>query len=250
MPAVLVAPEDVVGDHLTLRGEEAHHLRVRRHQPGDVIEVIDGRGSGYRVRLLSLDDQCASGQVLEELSGKGESPIRLHLAPALIKGQRLDSVVEKVTELGVASIRPMQTERGVVQPHSQRRIERWHRLARAAAKQCGRSRVPEVLAVADFRAVVAELTQACEVVYMATAERGADLRACVAGSGRPRAIGLLIGPEGGFSPDEETWAAAAGVQPFSWAGRVLRADTVLAYQRFYRTCALNLVIVFPDHPFP
>jgi 16S rRNA (uracil1498-N3)-methyltransferase len=225
MPAVLVAPEDVAGDRLILRGEEAHHLRVRRHQPGDVIEVIDGRGSGYRVRLESLDGDCADGTILEELQEKGESPVQLHLAPTLIKGQRLDFVVEKVTEVGVASIRPMQTERAVVQPHSQRRVERWQRLARAAAKQCGRSRVPEVFAVADLRAAVAEMTEVCEAVYMASAERGADQRACVAGSDQPRTIGLLIGPEGGFSPDEEAWAAAAGVQSFCWAGRVLRADT-------------------------
>ncbi|MFC1526438.1 RsmE family RNA methyltransferase [Candidatus Latescibacterota bacterium] len=224
MPAVLVGPGDVVGDCLTLRGEEAHHLKVRRHQPGDIIEVIDGCGLGYRVRLQTLDGDAATGKVLEELAEYGESAIRLHLAVALIKGQRLDFAVEKVTEVGVATISPMETERAVVHPRSRRRVERWQRLARAAAKQCGRSRVPEVRSPADFRDVVAGLVRDCEAVYMATPGEAADLRHGLE-QVRPRTVGLLIGPEGGFSAGEEAWAAEAGVLSFSWVSRTLRADT-------------------------
>ena len=226
MSGFLVSPDDVEGDRLTVRGDEAHHLlRARRHRPGDVVEVIDGRGMHYSVRLESVEGDHVVCAILECKHGQGESGIDLELAPALIKGQRFDFVIEKATELGVVSILPTLTERGVVKPGSGNKLHRWNRLCLAAAKQCGRSLVPEVASSAALGAVVSTMVGRNDLVLMAAPGSGSrPLEQCL--DGRPlRRLGLLIGPEGGFSPKELSLGSDAGAGLFRWGDRTLRADT-------------------------
>ena len=119
---------------LILRGDEAHHLtRVRRYGPGDEVEAVDGAGFCYRVRIERVAKGQVEAAIIARLPEKGESPVRLHLAPALIKGPRFDFVVEKATEVGVASIRPLLTERGVIRTGSERKLERWSARVRCVA---------------------------------------------------------------------------------------------------------------------
>lgn len=223
MPALLVQPGDVAGGRLVLRGEEVHHLRVRRHQVGDQIDAIDGQGRYFRVRLEEVGRHEASGRVLETEEERGESPLRLHLAAALIKGQRLDYAIEKATEVGVASITPMTTSRAVARPGSGNKLDRWQRLAQAAAKQSGRSRVPEVRPPSDFGAVLDGFARQCDLVLMGDPAGGRSLSGALAS--QPASVGLLVGPEGGFSPAELARAHAAGVTAFAWGSSTLRADT-------------------------
>ena len=196
MPSFWVEEEDLGEDELVLRGDEAHHLAVRRCREGDELEVIDGRGLFFLVRLRSFDgDGAARCDILSRLPGHGESRVELHLAAALIKGQRFDFVIEKATEIGVAAIDPMTTIRGVVSVPSASRLQRWQRLARSAAKQCGRSRVPELGSPASFESVVTTYRATCDRVVMAVpgcAGGLAEALAAADGEGGRR-IGLLIG---------------------------------------------------------
>lgn len=228
MPALWVRPEDVEAGRLCLRDDEAHHLRVRRYRLGDEIDVIDGCGTYYRVRLDQMEPTCAHCTVQFHESDWGECPVALHLGASLIKGARMDFLMEKTTEIGVASIYPVLASRGVARPGSAKKLDRWERLALAAAKQCGRSRVPKVGDPQEFDEVLAALTDRCGLVLMAEvasdAVAGADLRSCMGGRTVDE-IGLLIGPEGGFDPGEIERAEAAGVRLFSWGRRTLRADT-------------------------
>ena len=136
--------------------------------------------------------------------------------------QRFDHVVEKATEVGVASIRPMLAERGVA---TGSRLQRWQRLAREAAKQCGRSRVPPVGDPGSFEDVLASLLRDCDTVVIASAPRKLAQPELASLSADEASIGLMIGPEGGFSKTEEEAAIAAGAEPFSWGERTLRSDT-------------------------
>ena len=130
---------------MILRGDEAHHLqRVRRQREGDVVEVVDGQGNFYLAKLVELSRNEVVADIVECRSEYGESVVQLVLAPALIKGQRFDFVVEKATEVGVAAIWPVLSERGIARKQSETKTERWSRLARAATKQCGRSRCPQI----------------------------------------------------------------------------------------------------------
>lgn len=226
MSGFLVRPEDVEDDLLILRGSEAHHLvRVRRHRPGERVEVIDGSGTFFEVSISSIEGDTVVCRILERREEKGESPVRLCLAPALVKGQRFDFVVEKGTEVGVDAFAPLVTVRGVARPGSENKIERWRRLAQAATKQCGRSRLPQIFSPAPLGEVIDRFILEQRLALMAIPHgNGRDLHALLS-ERRPPRVGLLIGPEGGFAPEEEEEARDAGVEFFSWGDRTLRADT-------------------------
>lgn len=231
MPSFWVEPGDFGEEELVLRGDEVHHLAVRRCRAGDELDVIDGEGEFLRVRLRSLEEgREARCDILWRHRDRGESPVELRLAPALIKGQRFDFVVEKATEIGVAYIDPMTTFRGVVTGPSGSKLDRWQRLARAATKQCGRSRVPRLGSPASFETVVTEYQRACAQVLMAVPGGGSRelselLANGVGATGDGDGIGLLIGPEGGFTEEETARAVDAGVALFSWGVTTMRSDT-------------------------
>lgn len=224
MPAFFVDSGAVRGDDLILEGEEAHHVRVRRYRLGDEIDVIDGEGGAYRVRILEFGSGRAVTRIVARAPELGESPVRLHLAAAILKGSRFDDVVEKATEVGVAAILPVLVERGVARPaDGARRGERWRRVARAAAKQCGRSRVPDIAEPLTLPAAARALADVCDRLVLADPRAGADLTAVVGrGVGQ---VALFVGPEGGFEPQESDALLAIGARPFAWGQRTLRGDT-------------------------
>ena len=226
MPGFWVEPEDVGESRLVLRGDEAHHLtRVRRYGPGDEVEAVDGVGCCYRVRVERVAPGGVEAEIIARLPEKGESPVRLILAPALLKGQRFDLIVEKATEVGVAGIMPLFSERGIVRFGKERKIERWQRLAQAATKQCGRSRVPKIDAPRSLHELLGHLMTVCDTVLLATPGKSEQAFAIGQVKGAGASVGLLVGPEGGFTHDEVERARGAGAVPFAWGERVLRADT-------------------------
>ena len=226
MPGFLVKPEDVNGSELVLKADEAHHLmRVRRRVEEDLIQVLDGNGHLFRARVLCAEESNVRCQILECTEEGGESPVRLHLATSMIKGARFDAVVEKGTEVGIASLSPFTSWRTVASSSSRQKQDRWERLVRAAAKQCGRSRLPPIFKPATLREVMQRLLRSCDCVLMATVDDSeCDLKNALAGE-PPTAVGLLIGPEGGFTQDEIEEAGARGIRTFSWGSRTLRAET-------------------------
>ncbi len=209
---------------MVLVDDEAHHVRVRRCQEGDVIDVIDGAGSGYLVRILSMAPKRVQGEIIEHRPEWGESPVRLHLAAAVPKGSRFDLVIEKGTEVGVAVIVPLLTERGVLRPEAGgRRADRWLRLARAAAKQCGRSRVPQIMEPQTLSVAADDLARQCKCMLAAGASGGRLLPQAM--PGLTSSVALFVGPEGGFDPAEWTCLLDHGAHPYTWGERTLRAET-------------------------
>lgn len=226
MPGFLVHPGDVGEGILILRDEEARHLaKVRRHRPGDRIEAIDGEGGFFRACVVSVEKGKVVCRILESRRNQGESRVRLCLAPSLLKGHRFDFVVEKATEVGVDAIHPLVSSRGVVRSGSAGKVERWRRLAREAAKQCGRSRIPEVFPPVPLEEALDRLVGEADLVLVAAPSGGSGDLSALFAVRRPRRVGLLIGPEGGFSSGEIALARTAGAECFSWGDRVLRADT-------------------------
>lgn len=136
------------GETLHLQGEEHHHLRnVLRLKAGDRISLFDGRGRGFQASLVSTDARESVLLVgLQEPDGQ-ESPLAIHLAPALAKGEKLDLVIQKGTELGVFAFHPLASTRADLKLEPSRaeaRRERWKRVALEACKQSGRTRIPEI----------------------------------------------------------------------------------------------------------
>jgi len=224
MAGFLVHPADVQGDILVLRGEEAHHLsRVRRHQPGELVEVVDGAGQWYEARIEALEREQVRCRILATEEDRGESPVRLTLAAALVKGPRFDFLVEKATEIGAAELIPLLCERGVVRPGSEHKPARWESLARAALKQCGRSRLPRIGPPASLGEVVRGGAGEGRVL-LAQPAGGQGLREALEQGPAGRLV-LVVGPEGGFTPAEVEAARAGGARVFSWGNRVLRSET-------------------------
>ncbi len=226
MAGFWVDPGDVGEAELVLRQGEAHHLaRSRRLGVGDQVEVLDGIGGFYRAQVEQIGKDEVVCQITARLPEWGESRVRLTLASALIKGQRFDFVVEKATEVGIARLQPLFCQRGVVRSGSATKMARWQRLALAAAKQCGRSRLPDLDAPGDLTPILAQLAATNDRILVAsTGADQAPLRTCLDGPPVER-VALLVGPEGGWSPTEEGQIRAAGGRAFCWGARTLRADT-------------------------
>jgi 16S rRNA (uracil1498-N3)-methyltransferase len=201
-----------------IAGPERRHLRTLRLGAGDRLRIFDDDGNEHEVLLERVTTREAVGRIVATIAGSHESALELVLVPALVKHDKMDWVVEKVTELGVARIAPAITRYTVVASGA---VERWRRIALAAAKQCGRTRIPTV----DVPRPVAELWAAewpgrrLVAWEDEAAVRLADLPASVA------AVTIAIGPEGGFHPDEVAAARTAGFATVTLGRRVLRAET-------------------------
>ena len=227
MPSFWVDPSEVYGDKVILLGDEAHHLsKVRRCLYGDVIDVTNGRGDFFKVRLEEITSERVEGVIVERFFEKSESAVGLHLAPSLIKGSRFDGLVEKSTEVGVKAIYPHFSHRAIPESFSKRKMIRWQRMAKAAVKQSGRSIMPEIYDPVDYSTVLKVLVEKCEIVFVGVlGER--PLPESLFGMTQKRVIniGLMVGPEGGFTSNEISEAIAVGAVPFSWGNSVLRSDT-------------------------
>lgn len=209
------------GEEVVFDGESLHYLaRVLRARVGDVVVFINGDGFDYRARILSLARREGRAVILERLANTRAPRYALHLFMALIKSERLDFVVQKAVELGVSELSLVQCAR------SERRFDkaRWQRKAEhlqgvmvAAALQCGRSEWPILHAplLLDEAALAKEDLR----VVLSTNEAGNPWQ------NKGESVALLVGPEGGFSKEEEALLLQCGWQSASLGERILRADT-------------------------
>lgn len=216
-----LAPDRISGGRASLTPEERHYLAdVLRLPPGAPIEVFDGRGVAY--------DAVFEGGESVALGPRRQVPppaARVWLAFALAKGEKADLVVQKATELGVSRLLPFQAGRSVVRLDAARaagRVRRWRRIAEEAARQCGRSEVPEVSAPGTLESALATVPAAFARILFHAGE-GESLGALCA----PGAEGFLavVGPEGGLTGAEVDAARTAGCRLGSLGPRVLRAET-------------------------
>jgi 16S rRNA (uracil1498-N3)-methyltransferase len=222
---VFVRPDAVDANRVRFDAAEAHHLRrVLRLRPGAVVEGTDGAGGLYTIRLVTLDGYGGWGAIESREQPTRESPCSITLAQAILKGDRMSWLVQKATELGVARIVPMETERVVarVAGEGAARQTRWTRIAREAVKQCGRVMVPGIDPPRAFPEVLAEVASH-DVAWVCWEGGGQTLVEAAAGAASR--LLLLIGPEGGFTTDEVAAAESAGARRVSLGPRILRAES-------------------------
>jgi len=223
---------------LALDAKEAHHLiHVLRLGPGTPILAFDGEGHEAETRLHGGDapDQ-AFLEVIQMITTASE-PLATQwiLVPSIIKGSRMDSLIEKATELGSHRIMPIQTSRCVVRLDPQQaanKVARWERIAISAAKQCGTPQLPTIDPVTDLAGALQRLKESHIPVLQGSLSGDPQPIAKVAHAllaQQPTAIAILTGPEGDFSPDEYQQAAAAGCIPVSLGKLTLRAETATIY---------------------
>ena len=218
------------GAEILLDADRAHYLRnVLRLKSGDAIALFNGRDGEWRARIASFGRRDARLTVATPSRPQRAAP-DLWLAFAPIKRQRVDWLVEKATELGVASIQPVTAARSVLRLKGERadkKIAHWRGIAIAACEQCGRNRVPVIHELLDFADWAASLrAQAADTpgarLLLSLRPASLALSQALPATG---AVTLLNGPEGGLSPAEEEAALAGGFVPVSLGPRVLRAET-------------------------
>jgi 16S rRNA (uracil1498-N3)-methyltransferase len=224
----LVRPEAVAGGRVHFDAREARHLgRVLRLGAGALVEATDGAGRLFTVRLEALDAREAWGTILEEAAPAPDSPCAITLAQAILKGERMGWLVQKATELGVARIVPVESERAVARRPAERGSQqraRWERIAREAVKQCHRAVLPLVDPPRRFAEVLAEIPRH-DAAWLFWERGGVPAGTAAREAGQPHRLLLLVGPEGGFAPAEVRAAEAAGARLVGLGPRVLRAES-------------------------
>jgi 16S rRNA (uracil1498-N3)-methyltransferase len=222
----LFVPADrLAGSEVTLTGDEHRHLgRVLRARPGDTLTLFDGAGGEVEARVIRVGREATEVALGARRAVAGPA-VPLTLLCAVPRGPRMDFLVQKTSELGVARIVPVVTDRSVARPDAEAgRRARWEKIAREAARQCGRADVPSVDAPVALAAALAAPGLPARRLALYEAERARSLPAALAGLA-PAATALLVGPEGGFSAAELAAAQAAGFDAVGLGERILRVET-------------------------
>jgi 16S rRNA (uracil1498-N3)-methyltransferase len=224
-----IAPERRHGDRVTFDHDESHHLaRVLRLRAGDTVVAVDGSGRDFTVRLEHVSAET-TGTIVGVSARDTESPFPITLVQALPKGDKLEAIIRAVTELGAARVVPVVTARTVVRLDAGRsatRLARWQRVAREAAKQCGRSRLPEIEAPRPLEAVLVAPAHATTLRLCLWEDERAPLAEVLTSlAPAPSAAIVIVGPEGGLSRDEVDAARVAGWRIAGLGPRRLRTET-------------------------
>lgn len=221
----------VAGQQVMLDAAGAHHLlKVLRARPGDPFVVLSpGADGAMREFGALLAAQGAVGEIVGSRPAAGEPPVAVTLLQGLAKGDKMDLIIQKATELGVHAIVPVSTERAVVRldgAKAAERVERWQRIAKEAAQQCRRALVPTVRPVLQWSAA-ADLASAFDLALVPweAVAGGSGLRSALAGAPAARTIAVYIGPEGGLTAGEAQAAARGGARTVSLGPRILRTET-------------------------
>lgn len=214
------------GCEVQLDASQARYLgRVLRMRPGDELAVFNGSDGEFLASLAKIGKDYAAVLVGGPVATATESALKIHLVQGISRGERMDYVVQKATELGVKRITPVLTEYGVVRldaDRAARRRDHWEQVARSACEQCGRIRPPLVEAPVMLNRWLGTRPASADLDLILR-PGAANALACVAA---PRTkVCLLVGPEGGFSLDEYDAAQAAGFEPVGLGPRILRTET-------------------------
>jgi 16S rRNA (uracil1498-N3)-methyltransferase len=203
----------------------AHHLHVVRQQSGDELVLFNGEGGQVRARLAEIGKRRASAEVIALEAVDVELPFRVTLAQGLPEGSKMDWIVEKAVELGAAGIIPLAAQRSVVRlsgDRADKRLAHWQGVVVSASEQCGRNRLADVAPVQDANRWLATPATGTRILLSPRAD--ASLAQWVRAT-PPQDVTLLVGPEGGFTDQEEETARAAGALALSMGPRVLRTET-------------------------
>lgn len=227
MPARLhVAAPLVAGAEFSLPDGAARHVQVLRLQPGAALTLFDGSGAEWSAEVVKMARNAVDVRVGARREVDRELPVNITLALGVPTNERMDAVVEKATELGVAAIQPLLCERSVLRLAGERadkRREHWQSVAIAACEQSGRNKVPVIEPIRPVSAWLASLSVATphETRWLLSTSETTLLHLRAPGG----VVVTLSGPEGGLSPAEESTAQERGFAPVSLGPRVLRADT-------------------------
>lgn len=237
MTRFFVTPEELSGEEILLTGENAQHAKVLRLKQGEQVLVCGGAGTEA---LCTVQGQQGSGWLLtvEELRASStEAVVRVSVYMAFPKGDKLEHVIQKATELGAYEIVAFPSARCVSRPDEKslkKKLERWQKIAASAAEQSGRGLVPQVITLGSYREALNRAAQADKALLFYENEHAVTLKMALE-AGAWQSASLLTGPEGGLEEAEVEQARAAGLRVCTLGTRILRCETA-------PLCALSAVM--------
>ena len=227
MPKFFFDKAELSQGRITLHGEDEKHIKtVLRAREGEELTLCDGVGMDYLCRISSLAEGVCL-EVLSQMPCETEPKTRITLYQGLPKADKMELIIQKCVELGVERIVAVSTARAIVKldKKESKKLERWQKIAEAAAKQSGRGRIPTIgERVLHFREAVAEAKALDGAIIPYEKEEKTGLRKFVQ-SFSGESVGVFIGPEGGFTEEEIAWAQENGVTPITLGKRILRTET-------------------------
>ncbi len=236
MQRYFIPQEQFLEASVTITGGDAHHLiRVMRSQIGDTVICSNGSNREALVRLTLLDKDIVEAAILEELPLTNEASVEVWIAQSLPKGDKLETVIQKNTEIGAARFIPFVSERTIVQYDDKKALklqERWGKIAKEAAEQAHRNRVPEITLPLTWKQALKLIGQVDIALICYEKESGLQLKQLLKQTFKTDSelthkgkVLLLIGPEGGFTVKEIAEAEALGCHSISLGSRILRTET-------------------------
>jgi 16S rRNA (uracil1498-N3)-methyltransferase len=225
MPRFYLDEPLTAGQLVELPAEVAHHIHVVRLAPGDPLTLFNGTGGQYEAVLADVGKKRATAEVKAFEAREAELPYPVTLAQGLPEGTKMDWIVEKAVELGVTAVQPLAARRCVVRlsaERAQKKLEHWRGIVVAAAEQSGRNRLTAIAEPAELRDWIGTPAGGPRLLL---SPRATSSLADWARDAGPQAVTLMVGPEGGFTDEEEDAAVRAGAVMVSMGPRVLRTET-------------------------
>lgn len=237
MTRFFVTPEEMQGDFLLLTGENAAHAKVLRLKAGEQVLVCDGIGNECICTISDVSNGQISLVVNARQPSESEAKVRVSVYMAFSKGDKLEHVIQKATELGAHEIVAFPSSRCVSRPDDKsitKKVERWQKIAASAAEQSGRGYIPQVLTLDSYKIALERAAKADLSILFYENERATTLRMALE-SNSYASVSLLTGPEGGLEPREVEMAKDAGLHVCTLGSRILRCETA-------PLCALSAVM--------
>lgn len=229
MPVFFITADQVQNGTVTITGSLCTHLRDSlRLGVGEELWLGDELRRRYRVTATHIDRKAISGQVLEQVTGQPRATPPITLGQALLKGDRMDWVIQKSSELGAALIVPLVTAHTIVRPRSDRQLpqqDRWQKIALEAAQQSEQWEIPSVMAPCKTATFFESQSRASLRLILCERVNGQSLSTLPLPSGPGHTIVLAVGPEGGWKEEEVEQAVTGGFLPITLGKRILRAET-------------------------
>ncbi|AET70398.1 RNA methyltransferase, RsmE family [Desulfosporosinus orientis DSM 765] len=217
-------------DFFWLRDAEREHLvRVLRLSPGDLVVGYDNTGREYTAVVVNIEDKSVTCRILSTDEPDVEAHTSVYIVAGLSKGERMDWVIQKGTELGMAGLIPLRAKRAIVHiegKKAQDRVARWQKIASEAAKQSHRVLEPEIKEVSDWKDIKGLLPEDTQWIIPYEEEKSQRMAPVLGGMKAEHPVAIIIGPEGGFEESEVAWAKEnLGAQSVSLGPRILRTET-------------------------
>ena len=216
---------DITENIATISGEEAQHIsRVLRMKKGDEVTLCDGEGMFYEAVLSDFSDKMVTAEITSSRKAETEPNVQVTVFQGVPKNPKLETIIQKLTEIGAVRLVPVDTKRAVAKLDKENKVDRLRKIAREAAKQSKRGIVPEVLSPVSFKEAVKMAAEADLALIPYEEEREMSLKKALQGK-TPKTVSVMIGPEGGFDSEEIRLAMESGITSVTLGKRILRTET-------------------------